>query len=101
MKWRNIMAIVRYTPETLPPVSEEDRRRAGAIREEDIDCSDIGEVRDFSAFRPFADRRLYKPVKVAITCNLDADIVAWLKREGKGYQTRLNAILRKEMMAAR
>ncbi|MDR1788066.1 MAG: BrnA antitoxin family protein [Treponema sp.] len=95
------MAIVRYTTETLPPVSDKDHQRAAAIREEDIDCSDIGEIKDFSAFRPLANRRHYKPAKVAVACKLDADIIAWLKRDGNGYQRRLNAILRKEMIAAR
>jgi uncharacterized protein (DUF4415 family) len=43
---------------------------------------------------------MYRPVKVTLTCRLDADIVAWLKQEGKGYQTRLNAILRQAMLNA-
>jgi uncharacterized protein (DUF4415 family) len=38
--------------------------------------------------------------KVALTCRLDVDIVAWLKQDGKGYQTRLNAILRQAMAHA-
>ena len=45
--------------------------------------------------------RFYRPVKRQITARLDADVLAWLKSEGKGYQSRMNAILRKEMMAAR
>jgi uncharacterized protein (DUF4415 family) len=52
---------------------------------------------DFSGFRPREDRRLFKPIKVTVTCKLDADIVAWLKQDGKGYQTRLNTILRRAM----
>jgi uncharacterized protein (DUF4415 family) len=95
------MAIVRYTLENLPPVSKEVRDRAAAIKDEDIDFSDIP---DLSALklrpRPPVDRSLYKPVKVTLTCRLDADIVAWLKRGGKGYQTRLNAILRQAMLRA-
>jgi uncharacterized protein (DUF4415 family) len=43
---------------------------------------------------------MYRPVKVTLTCRLDADIVAWLKQGGKGYQTRLNAILRQAMTSA-
>jgi len=42
-------------------------------------------------------RMLYRPMKEAVTVRLDADVVHWLKRDGKGYQTRLNAILRREM----
>jgi uncharacterized protein (DUF4415 family) len=94
------MAIVRYTLETLPPVSKEDLDRVDAIKDEDIDYSDIPEVTDFSKFRPWEQRQMFKPVKVAVTCKLDADIVAWLKQGGKGYQTRLNTILRQVMAHA-
>ena len=34
------------------------------------------------------------PPKTAISLRLDADVLAWLKAEGPGYQTRINAILR-------
>jgi len=93
----SIMEMVRHTHETLPQVSEEYLAGVDAIRDEDIDYSDIPEVTDFSRFRPWEERRMFKPVKVAVTCKLDADVVAWLKRDGKGYQTRLNGILRKAM----
>jgi len=94
------MAIVRYTLENLPPVSKEDLDRVDAIEDKDIDYSDIPKVTDFSKFRPWEKRQMFKPVKVSITCKLDADIVAWLKQGGKGYQTRLNAILRQIMAHA-
>ena len=41
-----------------------------------------------------------EPVKVSLSIKIDADIVAWLKQGGKGYQTRLNKILRHAMMHA-
>ena len=31
---------------------------------------------------------------------IDADVLAWLRAQGKGYQSRINAILRREMLAA-
>jgi uncharacterized protein (DUF4415 family) len=37
-------------------------------------------------------------VKQAISMRLDADVVAWLKKPGKGYQTRANRILRQHML---
>jgi len=94
------MGIVRYTLETLPPADKEDLDRLDAIKDEDIDYSDIPETTDFSNFHPWEQRHMFKPVKVAVTCKLDADIVAWLKRDGKGYQTRMNAILREAMVHA-
>jgi len=92
--------MVKYTLETLPPVSKKERDRAIAIKDEDIDFSDIPEIKELSGLRPRLDRNLYKPIKVAVTCKLDADIVAWLKQGGKGYQTRLNSILRQVMAHA-
>ena len=41
---------------------------------------------------------VYKPVKQAVSMRLDADVVAWLKQDGPGYQTRANRILREKMM---
>src|SRR3546814_1770868 len=44
--------------------------------------------------------RFYKPIKQQVTARLDADVLAWLKSQGTGYQARMNAILRREMLAA-
>ncbi|GHU57059.1 hypothetical protein FACS189442_5970 [Spirochaetia bacterium] len=92
------MGMVSYTHETMPPVN---REALAAMKDEDIDCSDIPDL-DTLALRPRlpVDRSMYRPVKVAVTCKLDADVVAWLKRGGKGYQTRLNSILRQVMAHA-
>lgn len=46
----------------------------------------------------FRDRALYRPVKRSTAVRLNADVLHWLKGKGKGYQTRLNAILREAMM---
>ena len=42
--------------------------------------------------------RFYRPVKQAVSMRLDADVIAWLKKQGKGYQTRANSILRERML---
>lgn len=44
---------------------------------------------------------LYKPLKMPVTLRLDADIVAWFKKQGQGYQTRINQALRKLMTGDR
>ncbi len=44
---------------------------------------------------------MYKPVKKPVTCRLDADVLAWFQRAGRGYQTRINRALRKVMIAER
>jgi uncharacterized protein (DUF4415 family) len=38
-------------------------------------------------------------VKQAVSMRLDADVVAWLRKSGKGYQTRANNILRQRMLS--
>lgn len=64
------------------------------LRDSEIDTSDIPEVTDWSKA---VVGRFYRPLKESITIRLDADIVAWLKAEGPGYQTRINTLLRRIM----
>jgi hypothetical protein len=40
---------------------------------------------------------IYRPIKKAVTLRLDADVLAWFQRQGRGYQTRINRALRKLM----
>jgi uncharacterized protein (DUF4415 family) len=42
---------------------------------------------------------LYRPLKKPVTLRLDADVLAWFKKQGRGYQTRINRALRKLVMA--
>ncbi|HWY05709.1 MAG TPA: BrnA antitoxin family protein [Candidatus Acidoferrales bacterium] len=42
--------------------------------------------------------KFYRPVKRQLTVRIDADVVAWLRSFGKGYQSRMNAILRSVML---
>jgi len=66
------------------------------LPDDQIDLSDIPEVKDWSG----AVRGLfYRPVKKPLTLRLDADILAWLKSQGPGYQTRINRILRATMIS--
>jgi uncharacterized protein (DUF4415 family) len=65
--------------------------------DEEIDTSDIPELTE--KFWENAVRNpFYRPVKQQLTLRLDADIIAWLRRQGRGYQTRANALLRKAML---
>jgi len=40
----------------------------------------------------------YKPIKKTVNVRLDADVIEWLQSAGRGYQTRMNAILREAML---
>jgi len=39
----------------------------------------------------------YKPIKKPVTLRLDADVLAWFRRDGRKYQTRINSALRRVM----
>jgi uncharacterized protein (DUF4415 family) len=39
----------------------------------------------------------YRPLKKPVTLRLDADVLAWFKKDGRRYQTRINSALRKVM----
>ena len=39
-----------------------------------------------------------EPVKISLSIKIDADVLAWFKSKGKGYQTRINKALRDVMM---
>lgn len=56
-----------------------------------IDVSDVPEL-DEEFFRE-AKVRLPKG-KQLVSLRIDSDVLDWFKRQGKGYQTRINAILR-------
>ena len=60
-----------------------------------IDLSDIPEIREIPTDAVIG--KFYRPRKTSVTIRLDADIVAWLKASGEGYQTRINLYLRQLM----
>jgi uncharacterized protein (DUF4415 family) len=92
---------VSYKISELPDLTEEQRanlQRLASLTDSKIDTSDIPVMSD-EQWRTASRRNLYRPVKQQITARVDADVLEWLKSKGEGYQTRLNLILRKEMLA--
>jgi len=69
-----------------------------ALSDDQIDTSEIPELPP-DAWKNAVRGRFYRPIKQAVSLRLDADVVAWLKQGGKGYQTRANRILRQRMLA--
>jgi len=61
------------------------------MRDAEIDYSEIPPL-DKTLFRKATVA--WPPVKKQLTIRLDADVLAWLRGHGKGYQTRINRILR-------
>jgi uncharacterized protein (DUF4415 family) len=66
-----------------------------ALPDEKIDTSNIPELRDWSGA---VVGKFYRPIKEPVTIRLDADVLAWLKSQGRGYQTRINYFLRQAML---
>jgi uncharacterized protein (DUF4415 family) len=94
--------MVSYTLETLPELTEADIASLKALAarpDSEIDFSDIPELTD-EQWKTAERGHFYRPVKRQITARLDADVLEWLKSQGKGYQSRINAILRREMLMA-
>ena len=77
-----------------------DWKRVDALKDEDIDLSDSPEITP-EMFAKAIVRRGLKPVspKAQVTLRVDSDVLAWFKRQGQGYQTRINALLRAYMEA--
>jgi len=65
--------------------------------DEEIDTSEIPELTE-KFWQTAVRNPFYRPVKRQLTLRLDADIIAWLRRQGRGYQTRANALLREAML---
>jgi uncharacterized protein (DUF4415 family) len=96
--------MVRYTLDTLPPLTEAQRANLKALSarpDSEIDSSDIPVMTDAEWAKTKRVRgHLYRPVKQIVTARLDGDVLDWLKSHGRGYQSRMNAILRREMLSS-
>jgi uncharacterized protein (DUF4415 family) len=91
-------------PRTSSRVKGANRRPASRTRAEvrsdaEIDTSDIAPLTD-DFFLNAVRNPFYRPIKQSTTVRIDADVLAWLKSFGPGYQTRINALLRAAMERA-
>jgi uncharacterized protein (DUF4415 family) len=66
-------------------------------RDDEINTSDIPELTE-TFWQNAVRNPFYRPLKQQLTLRLDADVIAWLRRQGRGYQTRANALLRDAML---
>ena len=96
--------LVRYTLETLPPLTSAQRTNLKSLSARPvskIDTSDIPVLTDAEWAKTKRERgHLYRPIKQIVTARLDRDVLEWLKSHGRGYQSRMNAILRREMLSS-
>ncbi|MBL0935298.1 MAG: BrnA antitoxin family protein [Rhizobiaceae bacterium] len=73
-------------------ISQARLKELAARRDDQIDYSDIPELgADF-----WKNARIVEPAttKQQLTIRIDTDVLDWFRARGKGYQSRMNAVLR-------
>jgi uncharacterized protein (DUF4415 family) len=86
----------------MKKVPEAVRKELAALArkpESEIDFSDIPAT-SAGDWEAATRGKFYRPVKRQLTVRIDADVLEWLRSQGEGYQSRLNAILRAAMLAS-
>jgi len=81
----------------ITPKRKRELAKLAARPDSEIDLSDIPELSE-KFWRNAVRNPFYRPVKKQITLRLDADVIEWLRKQGKGYQTKANALLREIMV---
>lgn len=94
--------LVKHTIDLANPSSLSKKQKAELAA---LAARSSGEL-DYCDIPPLAEEfwknavrsKYYKPVKKSTTVRIDSDVLAWLRAQGKGYQSRINAILRRKML---
>lgn len=83
----------------LPPLTKQQKAELAALKaaDDDIGYSDIPPLSD-DFWKNAIRNPFYRATKSSTTVRIDTDVLLWLKSSGKGYQTRLNTILREAML---
>jgi uncharacterized protein (DUF4415 family) len=74
-----------------------DFARLDKMQDKDIDLSDAPEITPAMFARAIVRRGLTPRTKHQLTLRLDSDVLDWFKKQGRGYQTRINVLLRAYM----
>jgi uncharacterized protein (DUF4415 family) len=100
MKKRTKSKMVAYQlkpDQRLTSRQKREIQNLAAMPEDQIDTSDIPELPPV-AWKNAVRGKWYRPLKKAVSIRLDADVLAWLKAKGSGYQTKVNSLLRERML---
>jgi uncharacterized protein (DUF4415 family) len=96
------MSMVKFKQGEVPALSDirkAELKALGAKPDSEIDYSDIPALTD-EFWKNAVQNPFYRPTKTHASVRIDSDVMAWLKSQGRGYQTRMNAILRAAMIQA-
>jgi len=96
--------MVRYTidldnPPPLTAAQKAELKALAAKPDSEIDYSDIPPLTE-EFWKNAVRNPFYRATKTSTTVRIDSDVLHWLRAQGKGYQSRINAILRREMLAS-
>ena len=94
------MSTVKHKRGNTTPLSAPHQAQLEALAnkpDDGIDYSNIPAMDD-EQWSDAARGKFYRPLKTQASVRIDADVMEWLNRPGKGYQIRLNAILREAML---
>ena len=86
-------------PEPLTAAQKAELEALAKAPDNDVDTSDIPELPE-TFWKNAVRNPFYRPRKTSTTVRIDADILAWLRAGGPGYQSRINAILRRAMLSS-
>jgi uncharacterized protein (DUF4415 family) len=85
---------------SLPPLTEKQKAELTAVAarpDSDIDFGDIAPLTD-EFWKNAVRGKYYKPIETSTTVRVDSDVLAWVRAQGKGYQSHINSILRRKML---
>ena len=74
--------------------SKTDFARLDKMKDEDIDYSDAPAITPEMFAKSMVRRGLKPRTKTQLTLRVDSDVLEWYKKQGRGYQTRINQLLR-------
>ncbi|MGZ9220602.1 MAG: BrnA antitoxin family protein [Anaerolineales bacterium] len=77
--------------------SRTDFARLDKMKDEDIDYSDAPAITPEMFAKSIVRRGLKPPTKTQLTLRVDSDVLEWYKKQGRGYQTKINLWLRAYM----
>ena len=86
-------------PPALTADQETELKAVRAKPDSEIDYSDIPPLQE-SFWKKAVQNPFYRPTKTSTTVRIDSDVLHWLRSHGRGYQSRINAILRREMLVS-
>lgn len=90
------MSTVIFDPRKAKPLTAQEIESLKKLCDRPIDLTDIPETTE-ADWANAARGVFYRPVKQQISIRLDSDVLQWLRSKGRGYQSRINQILRNAM----